>query len=74
MMRNRSLSRRLERLETRTPRTSNPVVIEIRFVSPEMVVTSSTLIEVGPNPAQFKKKHAGDERYQGASRGQERFG
>ena len=45
----RSLSRRLERLETSimpTSTTSNPVVIELQFVSPEKVVTSSMSIEV----------------------------
>jgi hypothetical protein len=45
----RNLSRRLERLETSimpTSTTSNPVVLELQFVSPEKVVTSSMLIEV----------------------------
>jgi hypothetical protein len=43
----RSLSRRLERLETSlmpTSTTSNPLVIELQFVSPEKVVTSSMSI------------------------------
>jgi hypothetical protein len=42
----RSLSRRLERLETSTIPTSNTVVMLIQFVSPEKVVTSSMSIEV----------------------------
>jgi hypothetical protein len=42
----RSLSRRLERLETSTIPTSNTVVMLIQFVSPEKVMTSSMSIEV----------------------------
>jgi hypothetical protein len=44
----RNLSRRLERLETSiTPTsTTSPLVIELQFVSPEKVVTSSMSIEV----------------------------
>jgi hypothetical protein len=44
----RSLSRRLERLDTcimPTSTTSNPVVVELQFVLPEKVVTSSMSIE-----------------------------
>jgi hypothetical protein len=39
MMISRSLTRRLERLETTVMPTSNPVVLELQFNSPEKVVT-----------------------------------
>jgi hypothetical protein len=42
----RSLSRRLERLETSIMPTSIPVVLTIQFFSPEKVVTSSMSLEV----------------------------
>ena len=45
----KSLSRRLDRLETSimpTSTTSDPVVIELKFVSAEKVVTGSMSIEV----------------------------
>jgi hypothetical protein len=46
---NRSLSRRLDRLETSimpTTTTSDPVAIELKFYSPEKVVTGSTSLKV----------------------------
>ena len=55
----RSLSRRLEQLETSimpTSMTSNPVVIELQFFSPEKVVTSSVSLEVDLPAPQVKKK------------------
>jgi hypothetical protein len=55
----RSLSRRLERLETSimpTSTTSNPVVLELQFVSPEKVVTSSMSIKVDLPATPVKKK------------------
>jgi hypothetical protein len=45
----RSLSRRLERLETSimpTSTASDPVVIELKFYSPEKVVTGSMSLKV----------------------------
>ena len=57
----RSLSRRLERLKTSimaTSTTSNPVVIELQFVSPEKVVTSSMSIEVDLGAPQFPKRQS----------------
>ncbi len=45
----RSLSRRLERLETSiipTNTTRDPVVIELKFYSPEKVVTGSMSLKV----------------------------
>jgi len=36
----KSLSRRLEQLETSIMPTSNPIVIALQFLSPEKVVTS----------------------------------
>jgi hypothetical protein len=55
----RSLSRRLERLETSimpTSTTSNPVAIILQFYSPEKVVTSSMSLEVDLPAAQFPKR------------------
>jgi hypothetical protein len=56
----RNLSRRLERLETSimpTDTTSSPIVIELQFVSPEKVVTSSMSLEVDlPAPQSQKRK------------------
>jgi hypothetical protein len=55
----RSLSRRLDRLETSilpTSTISDPVVIELQFVSPEKVVTSTMLLEVDLPAPQIKKK------------------
>ena len=47
----RNLSQRLKRLEARTvPAVGEPMVIEVRFVSPDKVVTGSLLIEIGPTP------------------------
>jgi hypothetical protein len=56
----RSLSRRLERLETSimpTSTTSDPVVIELKFVSPEKVVTGSMSLKVDlPAPPSQKRQ------------------
>jgi hypothetical protein len=62
----RSLSRRLDRLETSimpTTTTSDPVVIELKFFSPEKVVTSSMSsgsISLRRHP---RKGRVGDEGY-----------
>ena len=45
-MLSKSLSRRLERLETTVMPTSIPVEIILQFFSPEKVVTSSMTLEV----------------------------
>jgi hypothetical protein len=55
----RSLSRRLERLETSnmpTGMTSNPVEIILQFVSSEKVVTSSMSLEVDLPATPVKKQ------------------
>jgi hypothetical protein len=56
----KSLSRRLERLETSiipTSTTSDPVVIELKFYSPEKVVTSSMSLKVDlPAPPSPKRQ------------------
>jgi hypothetical protein len=55
----RSLSRRLERLETSimpTTTTSDPVVIELKFVSPEKVVTGSMSLKVDLPATQSPKR------------------
>ena len=57
----KSLSRRLDRLETcimPTTTTSDPVVIELQFVSPEKVVTGSMSIEVDLPAPQFLKRQS----------------
>ena len=62
----RNLTRRLERLETTvmpTSTTRNPVVIELQFVSPEKVVTSSMSLEVDLPAPQSAKSRVGDEGY-----------
>jgi hypothetical protein len=61
----KSLSGRLERLETSimpTSTTRDPLVIELQFVSAEKVVTSSMSLEVDL-PAPPVKKRVGDEGY-----------
>jgi hypothetical protein len=63
MMISKSLSRRLERLETTVMPTSNPVVIELQFFSPEKVVTSSMSLEVDLPSPQSPKGRVGDEGY-----------
>jgi hypothetical protein len=59
MMISRSLSRRLERLETNiipaTP-TSDPILLELQFISPEKVVTSSMLLKVDLPAPQTPKR------------------
>ncbi len=52
----RSLSRRLERLETSVMPTSQPVAITIQFVSAEKVVTGSMSIEVDLPALPVKKQ------------------
>src|SRR5260370_4093151 len=55
----RNLSQRLERLETSimpTDTTSSPIVIELQFVSPEKVVTSSMSLEVDLPAPQSPKR------------------
>jgi hypothetical protein len=57
----RSLSRRLERLETSimpTTTTSDPVVIELQFVSPEKVVTGSMSLKVDLPATPFPKRQS----------------
>jgi hypothetical protein len=52
----KSLSRRLERLETTVMPTSNPVEIILQFYSPERVVTSTmTLVVDLPVPQSPKR-------------------
>ena len=46
----RSLSKRLKRLEARAMPAGEPLVIEVRFISPDKVVTGSLLIEIAPQP------------------------
>ena len=60
-MMSKSLSRRLERLETSimpTDTTSSPIVIELQFVSPEKVVTSSMSLEVDLPATQSPKRQS----------------
>jgi hypothetical protein len=45
-----SLCQRLKRLEARTMPAGGSMVIEVRFVSVEKVVTGSLLIEIAPRP------------------------
>ena len=59
----RSLSRRLDRLETSiipTSTTSDPVLIELQFFSPEKVVTGSMSLKVDlpatPSPKRQGKR------------------
>jgi hypothetical protein len=56
----RSLSRRLDRLETSimpTSTASDPVVIELQFYSPEKVVTGSMSLKVDlPAPPSPKRQ------------------
>jgi hypothetical protein len=60
MMISKGLSRRLEQLETSitpTSTISDPVVIELQFVSPEKVVRSTMLLEVDlPAPQSPKRQ------------------
>jgi hypothetical protein len=54
---NRSLSRRLELLETSIMPTSNPVEFILQFASPEKVVTSTMSLKVDvPAPPSQKKQ------------------
>ncbi len=52
----KSLSRRLERLETTVMPTSIPVVLTLQFYSPEKVVTSSMSLEVDLPAPQSPKR------------------
>ena len=57
----RSLSRRLDRLETSvmpTSTTSDPVVIELKFYSPEKVVTGSMSLKVDLPAQQSPKRQS----------------
>jgi hypothetical protein len=57
----RSLSRRLERLEISvmpTSTTSDPVAIELQFVSPEKLVTSSMSLKVDLPAPPFPKRQS----------------
>jgi hypothetical protein len=53
----KNLSRRLKLLEARLTRNSEPIIMEIQFVSPDKVVTDTLLIEIGaqvPDPGRAR--------------------
>ena len=57
----RRLAQRLKRLEARSIPAGDPMVIEVRFVSPDKVVTGSVLIEIArshalPPPGQARQQ------------------